>query len=406
MNVLLFCPTPEKSNAEQLLRTLHDPADGPDPLNVDLFDEGSSFFSHEDKDYAAIIIFYTPAVELSEFLFEIVRFVDLKRPAGRFFFLPLTGGKEIIPPIFHPIRALQVRLFYYSPSVQSPHALQAQLAAFKEDWRKFIEPAPLAQPGRYGAGRGSRQAGFGLILLASIFILFLVGLITVLIPTAQKTILPPTPTSLHPPAAAAFWLQESFQNSNMTTRWQTQHYYSGKQALQTKFSSAGLRLFASPVVTDAVFQLDSLQTWPLDELQSLSFSFAMSALDDPAAKNALIFGLTLSEDNSYRLDCLIVPAKTDGRIQCQVQSPAQTVALSEAIPFSLSTQHTVTLVFDPLNYSLQFFLDNQYYGQREIQYVEYWRAREFNLQIRAETQNLNSGSFSCELYSLDLAHQP
>jgi hypothetical protein len=406
MNVLLFCPTSEKSNSEQLLRTLHDSADRTDPLNVDLLDEGSPSFSHENKDYAAIIIVYSPAVELSGILFEIVRFIDLKRPAGRFFFLPKTGDKEIIPPIFHPIRALQLRLYYYSPLAQSPHGLEAQLAAFKEDWRKLIEPAPLEQPGQRGARRGSRQAGFGLILLASIFILFLVGLITVLIPTAQKTILPPTPTSIHPQAAAAFWLQESFQNPDTTTRWQEQHYYTGQQPMQSTFSSAGLRLSASPLVTDAVFQLDSLESWPLDQLQRFAFSFALTAMDDPGANNVLVIGLYLSEDHSYRLDCLIVPAKTDGRIQCQVQSPAQTVALSEAIPFSLGAQHTVTLVFDPLNYSLQFFLDDQYYGQREIQFVEYWRAREFNLQIRAETQNLNSGSFSCELYSLDLAHQP
>jgi len=159
-------------------------------------------------------------------------------------------------------------------------------------------------------------------------------------------------------------------------------------------------------VTDAVFQLDSLKSWPLDELQSLSLSFGLSALDDPAAKNALVFGFYLNEDNSYRVNCLIVPTKTDGRIQCLVKSPVQAEALSDAIPFSLGAQHTVTLVFDPLNYTLQFFLDDQYYGQREIQAVEHWRTREFKLQIRAETQNLNSGSFSCELYSLIIAHQP
>jgi hypothetical protein len=233
-----------------------------------------------------------------------------------------------------------------------------------------------------------------------------VGFIAVLIPTAQRTILSPTPTSLRPPASGASWLQESFKAIDSASRWQEQHYYTGQQAMQTTFSGNILHLSASPVVTDAVFQLDSLQSWPLDELQSLSLSFGLSALDDPAAKNALVFGFYLSEDNSYRLDCLIVPAKTDGRIQCQVISPVQSEALSDAIPFSLGTQHTVTLVFDPLNYTLQFFLDDQYFGQREIQAVENWRTREFKLQIRAETQNLNSGSFSCELYSLSLAHQP
>jgi hypothetical protein len=406
MNVLFFCPTSEKSNAEQLLRILHESNPKADLPNVDPFDEKSPSISLENKDYAAVIIVYSPAVELSGILFEIVRYIDQKKPAGRFIFLPKTGEKEIIPPVFHPIRLLQLRLYYYPLPGHSSNPLLDQLASFKDDWNKFIDPKPVDQPGRRGKTGKSPQPGFGLILLASIFILFLVGFIAVLIPTAQKTILSPTPTSLHPPASGASWLQESFKAIDSTSRWQEQHYYTGQQALQTTFSGNGMHLSASPIVTDAVFQLDSLQSWPMDELQSLSLSFELSGLDDPAAKNALVFGFFLSEDNSYRLDCLIVPAKTDGRIQCQVKSPVQSEAFSDAIPFSLDAQHTVTLVFDPVNYTLQFFMDDQYYGQREIQAVEHWRTREFKLEIRAETQNLNSGSFSCELYSLSLAHQP
>jgi hypothetical protein len=159
-------------------------------------------------------------------------------------------------------------------------------------------------------------------------------------------------------------------------------------------------------VTDAFYQLESLQSWPLDELQSLSFSFVLSAMDDPAAKNALNLSLVLSEDSSYRLDCVTIPAKTEGKIQCQIQSPVQTEALSDAIPFSLGSRHTATLVFDPLTYSVQFFLDDQYHGRGEIQSVQYWRARNFNILIKDELQNMGSGSYSCELESLDLAHQP
>ena len=201
-------------------------------------------------------------------------------------------------------------------------------------------------------------------------------------------------------------MQDSFRAIDTNTRWQEQHYYTGQQAMQTTFSDAGLRLSADPLETDAVYQLDSLQSWPLDDLQSLSFSFSLSALDDPAAESALFFGLVLSQDSSYQLDCFIIPAKVDGRIQGQVQSPAQTVELSEAVPLSLGTKHTAALVFDPLTYSVQFFLDDQYQGQVEIQSVQYWRGRNFKLQIRDELQKLGSGSYSCQLETLNLAHQP
>jgi len=406
MNVLFFCPTLEKSNAEQVFGIIHDSASKTDLPNVEIIDESSTSFSLENKNYDAVIIVYTPAVEFSGTLFEIVRYIDQNKPLGRFIFLPKTDGKEIIPPIFHPIRALQFRLFYYSLSGDSPNHLEAQLVAFQVDWHKFIDPNPVEPTGKRSKRGGSRQAGFGLILLASILILFLTGLITIILSTLPKPLFTPTPTSIRPPAAIAFWLQESFQTIDTTTRWQEQHYYTGQQAIQTTFSGAALRLSASPVVTDAVFQLDSLQEWPLDELQSLSFSFALSALDDPSAKNALVFGLYLSEDSAYRLECLILPAETDGRIQCQIQSPTQTGALSEAVPLSLGVVHTANLVFDPLTYTLQFFLDDQYHGQGEIPAVEYWRTRSFKLQVRDQVQNLNSGSFSYEMYSLSLAHQP
>ena len=400
MNVLFFSASAEKSNAGQVLGIMH--SAGSTDLYVDSVDENRSSFSLENKNYDAVIILYTPAVEFSSTLFEIVRYIELKRPLGRFIFLPKTSGKEVIPPIFHPIRVLQLRLLFYS----TPGHLDTQLEDFRQDWNKFLHPVPVKQPGNRGRGRRPRQAGFGFILLASILILFLAGLIAVIIPIVPKPFFSPTPTSIRPPAAAAFWLQESFHAIDTTTRWQMQHYYTGLQAMQATFTGAGLRLSASPVVSEAVFQLDSLQDWPLDELQSLSFSFALSALDDPSAKNALVFGLYLSEDSAYRLECLILPAETDGRIQCQIQSPTQTGALSEAVPLSLGVVHTANLVFDPLTYTLQFFLDDQYHGQGEIPAVEYWRTRSFKLQVRDQVQNLNSGSFSYEMYSLSLAHQP
>jgi hypothetical protein len=406
MNVLFFCPTPENSNAEQVLRILHDSAIPTDKLNILSFDENSPSSSFQQKDFDAVIILYTPAVELSSILFEVVRNIDQKKPAGRFIFLPKTDGKEIIPPIFHPIRALQLQLIYYSLSGQAPHDLGAHLVAFKDDWKKFINPIPVDGHGSRGKAVGRNPVGFGLILIVSILILFLAGLIAVLIPTAKATLLKPTPTSLHPPAAAAYWLKESFQTIDTTTLWQEKHYYTGQQALQAKLSETGLRLSASPLVNEAVFQLDSLQNWPLDKLQSLSFSFVLSAMQDPNANNILVVGLILSEDDAYHLDCVIIPTGTDGRIQCQIQSPEQNEALTDALPLTLDEKHTATLVFDPLTYTVQFFLDDQYYGQREIRAVEHWRARQFNLQVSDRLENLNAGSFSCELSSLNLAHRP
>jgi len=402
MDVLYFCPTREKENAEKLPGILQAVPSEAGKTNVDFVNENSAAGGVENKKYDAVVIFYSAEVELSERLFEIVRYIEREKPLGRFIFLPKSGGKEIIPPIFHPIRALQLQLFFYSPD-EPP---EAYLAEFEQDWSKFVNPVQSDQSRKRGKGSRARQAGFGLILFASISILFLAGLIAEIVPIAQKTVLHLTPTAIRPPAATTFWLQESFQLVDTSSRWQEQHYYTGKQALKTEFSDAGLRLSAIPAVTEAVYQLDSLQSWPLDDLESLSFSFSLSAMDDPPAKSELVFGLALSEDSAYQLGCQIFPAKTEGRIQCQIQSPGQTEALSDAVPLSLNKKHTVTLVFDPQTYSVRFFLDDQYYGQNEIKYVQYWRTRSIVLHIQVRLQNMSSGSFACELESLNLAHHP
>jgi len=395
MNVLFFCPTMEKETSQQLLGILQRVNPEANHPTIEVLDEKSTFRSADAKQFDAVVIVYTPEVELSKSLFEIIRCIDRDKPPGRFIFLPRSDGKAIIPAIFHPIRALQLRLFYYS----TLNDLGTQIPAFEHSWSLFVNPVAVGQSDKKG-----RQAGFGLIVFVSSLILILVGLIAEILPIIPPIVSKPTPTPIHPPTALAFWLQQSFQNIDTSTVWHEQHYYTGKQALQSAYSNHGLRLSAYPVVTNAVYQLDSVQNWPLDDLQSLSFAFKLSALDDPLAKDALVVSLVLDEDNSYRLDCPVFTTGTGWKIQCQIQGPSQAEAVSEAVPVSVETDHSASLVFDPLNYTVQFFLDDRYYGKGLIKAVPYWRARNFKLQVRNELQNLNSGSFSSELESLDLAH--
>ena len=170
MHVLFFCPTSEKATGAQLLGILQSVVPGANQPIVDILDENSEFELAENKKYAAVVIVYTPEVELSECLFEIMRYIDREKPPGRFIFLPKSDGKAIIPPIFHPIRALQLQLFYYSKIED----LEVPLPAFENAWGKNVNPDVDKLPGEKG-GR-VRQAGFGLILFVSILILFLVGL--------------------------------------------------------------------------------------------------------------------------------------------------------------------------------------------------------------------------------------
>lgn len=406
MDILLFCPTTQKSEAKQVLSILEGTTSQPGGSNIDVFDEGNAAPFFGEKNYQAVVIIYTAGAEVSDRLFEIVRYIDERNPPGRFIFLPESSDGKSIPPIFHLIRGQQHHLFFYPSSAQSTNLVEPQLIQFQKAWQEFTAKARSDKP---ASGQGKPpHATFWLRLFITIFIMVLVGLIAVMIPRGLKVLPKPTSTltPIHPPTDMVFWLQESFQSVDRNTHWQIQHYYTGQQAIQASFTGDALRLSAEPFVKDAVYQLDSLSSWPLDKLQSLSFSFELSAMTDPGAKSALTFGLYLSEDHSYRLNCLIVPLETDGKIQCQIQSPEQAEPLSNSVSVSLDATHTATLAFDPHTYTFQFFLDGTYFGQREIQAVEYWRTRSFNLQVRHQIQNLSTGSLSCELTALSLAHQP
>jgi len=138
--------------------------------------------------------------------------------------------------------------------------------------------------------------------------------------------------------------------------------------------------------------------------KAVFFVFAVCP-DDPAAESNLFFGLVLSQDHSYQLDCLIIPAKVDGSIHARFRAlPDRGTKRSRSIVVGYKAHST--LVFDPLTYSVQFFLDDQYQGSVEIQSVQYWPVVNFKLQIRDELQKLGSGSYSCQLETLNLAHQP
>ena len=92
MNVLFFCPKARQSSSEQVLRFIQDSSTRTGQLNIDAFEEKSTTFSLLGKKYDAVIIVYTPEVELSEPLFEIVRYIDREKPLGRFIFLPKASS--------------------------------------------------------------------------------------------------------------------------------------------------------------------------------------------------------------------------------------------------------------------------------------------------------------------------
>jgi hypothetical protein len=215
----------------------------------------------------------------------------------------------------------------------------------------------------------------------------------------------PIPILVKPPIPGSTWLEETFQAIDPAV-WKVQHVHTGRQPLQETVSVDGLYLKADAPLESASLKVNGVQAWPLDSLQSLTFTFDLSTLEDASAKGVIQVGLRLTDDAAYMLDCMIVAGISEGQLQCKVQSPAQLEALADPVGLTLDDRHTIELVFDPQNYSVQAFLDGRYLGSRELQSVEFWRGRTVQPVLLARLENLQLGTFQCRWYGMTITQQP
>lgn len=397
-DILLFYPQSEQSNADQIAAIINGASIVHTvPCRV-VFCTEESYVDPPliDIAYTAVVILYTQELELSETLFHLLKEIEINPMLTRFFFLPLTGEKKEIPVPFHSLRQQQHKLYYYQN--QQPLDLTPLFDAFKRDFDSFINPNSNIVH--------TRSLSFTIIVIISIISLFIIVLISIVVPMAKDVLFVDTPTSVRPQSGTAFWLRETFVTLDTVRNWQASNPYNGDEAIRYTISDGALQLSAFPVVNEATFQLDSQESWPLDQLQSLSFSFFLASMADPEAIAGFSIEIYLTENENNRLSCHILSEKSIGKVQCIIQESDQKTAISNPETFSYNDWHTTVLVFDPLTYSLQFFLDDNLYGKAEIQSVEFWRTRQFKLRINNQLQNLNTGKYSCILDTINLAHQP
>jgi len=162
--------------------------------------------------------------------------ISIEKNVGTVHLPAQARRKEIIPAIFHPIRALQLQLIYYS---LSEHWI---LIGNSNRLEHFNNPVPVERPAKRGRGGKSNKQDSGSFCLPAFFILFIIGLITVIVPIAQKTVLNLTP---HPFATVShsFLDAGTFRAIDTTRAGKTALLYR-PTAMQTTFSDAGLRLSA------------------------------------------------------------------------------------------------------------------------------------------------------------------
>lgn len=367
---------------------------------IQVLDETRQFPKESFAALDAIIILYTPELEKDETLYQIIQALEKREKLESFLILPPQDESvSPFPALFHTVRFQPHSLLHYKISETGAIDIRDVCEAIREKLQTAHDEEGASPPHKSFWKR--------IIYLIPFIIALALGIIK-LFPSAYHSLsnVVTEKTSLRPPAMEKLWLQESFDLLDTETVWTQTHKFKGKNYFSIDLGQQDLQLSADAAVEDVIYELESREQWALDDLQALQASFNCDPLGSADAEAFISFQLVLTENPEYLVGCWIKPGQVSGTIQCFIKEPEEELMLSNAIPFSLKEWHTFALVFDPQKYAMQFFLDDEYYGEADIPDVKSWRERDFVLKVNAELQNLDQGNSLCRMDDVFLAEQP
>jgi len=210
---------------------------------------------------------------------------------------------------------------------------------------------------------------------------------------------------ISPPEMNSYWLNESF-DSYSNSLWKEKHIYKGTTPVNIDSINKEISILSELPVQEDIFQTSTTQSWPIDDLQALKISFKADSITELKAEVSIEVKIENAENQSLAVVCKAQPHENIGSMLCFIQDIEKKAVLSNEIPFTVGEWHTLTMVFIPNRFSVQFFLDNHFYGEIEIPSVEYWRDREFIVAFGSSVSNLEISPLSLTFDNILLSHQP
>lgn len=414
--ILLFFHQSHTAQAQDLKSSLEALTSVGEPLEVILADHTTRVAERVLEDLRGLIVLFSPALERDEALFQLIQAVEGRPRLERFFIFPEEDGKIRFPAIFHAIRSQQHHIFG-NPGYTTG---ELNLDEFREDFlAKFQERLPNLRAVKQTAEdvethgflyrlkkfwQGPRRNIFIFSLLAILVLLFGAYLLIPEFFRAVRTWRTPIHFGVDPPEFSSTWIGDSISGIRLEN-WQESNVFTGTNPFSVTLDGRKLVVNGEPNIDQAIYQLESINQYPLDQLQGFEVDYYLGEFLQNDGSAALTFQIQLVENPGYNFGCSLVPVSTTASLACTIEEPGTTVQIVATESVELKEPHTLILEFLPATYVVRFFSDSVYVGQAAIPGVAAWRGRDFKAVIQVELENLSSGSFSCKLDHYTLARQ-
>jgi len=206
------------------------------------------------------------------------------------------------------------------------------------------------------------------------------------------------------PAMKTLWVEDKFTSID-SSFWAESHKFRGAYFVDTNTDKQYLAVHTDKPVLEDQYQLQSVNSWPIEDLEALQISLKLDPVESSDTTAALAVRIINTKEDQYFVECQVLASQEAGTMQCSIDDKNQKAMLANAIPFSYGDWHVLTMAFVPSRYSFQFFLDGKVYGEVQIPAVAYWRGRNFAVRLGTELQGLSSGQFSAYFDEFELSYQ-
>ena len=369
-------------------------------------------------EISGIIFLYTDDLASNENLYEVIHSIEQKADLERYLLLYSSGNS--MPNIFHAIRAQQHHMIFncgaFAKEKGDTHYKDQFVNMFSKYLPKMVlygeEKKVVRAPFWERLADAWHNPKFRRVLIVVAILFFLGNIILLLLPVLRGSIErregaynPNIPV----PQMQTYWLNNSFSPFDIESRWIDSNIYKGTNSLSygasLKNENYVFTIDTDQITKEAVFTRQSVSTWPLDEVMGLSTKFLVEPFEDADSTAEITFAMTLSEQTDYSFGCTVLPEVSEASLECFIDEPGQQVIITAPQSIEINVPHSITIEFEPNTYVLRFFVDDVYFGQAPIPNVEYWRDQKVNAEIIVELQNMDSGTFACQIQDFQIAKQ-
>ncbi|NMC85672.1 MAG: hypothetical protein GYA58_10345 [Anaerolineaceae bacterium] len=408
LDVLLYIHPDQEENAQRVLSALQKVDDI--QIHTILSQNGGELDSVDWDAIDLFVLFFSDHFSKDEVLFQVVQRIKKREHLERIFFLPANyqNSENHFPAVLHLLRFQQHHLFFYASQSLIETQINEAVAIARESWEEKQKRvgSQSGKPSEKWLARLWRKTAIRTgVYLLPVFALLIVIFIQLLPQTLTALAAKDSFRELVPaPAMKTLWVEDKFTSID-SSFWAESHKFRGAYFVDTNTDKQYLAVHTDKPVLEDQYQLQSVNSWPIEDLEALQISLKLDPVESSDTTAALAVRIINTKEDQYFVECQVLASQEAGTMQCSIDDKNQKAMLANAIPFSYGDWHVLTMAFVPSRYSFQFFLDGKFYGEVQIPAVVYWRGRNFAVRLGTELQGLSSGQFSAYFDEFELSYQ-